>query len=153
MLARGWERQLDTRYDPLFYAPKLSASAYKAWLDRNAVSYVALPDVPLDSAGEQEGRLIAIGLPYLLEVWHSKHWRLFAVRDATALTQPPAVLSSVGPESFTLRAPRSGDFTVRMHFTPYWTMQQGSGSVGAAAGGWTEVRARRAGLLRVAIGG
>jgi hypothetical protein len=153
MLARGWERQLDTRYDALFYAPKLSAPAYRAWLDQNAVSYVALPDVPLDSAGEQEGRLIASGLPYLKEVWHSKHWRLFAVRNATALAQPPAMLIRVGPESFTLRTPRPGDFTVRLHFTPYWAVRQGSGSVGAAAGGWTEVRARRAGLLSVAIGG
>jgi hypothetical protein len=153
MLARGWERQLDTRYDALFYGSKLSASAYRAWLDQNAVSYVALPDVPLDSAGEQEGRLIASGLPYLLELWHSTHWRLFAVRDATALAQSPATLTGVGPESFTLRTPRPGDFTVRIHFTPYWTMQQGSGSVSAAAGGWTEVHARRAGVLRVAIGG
>jgi hypothetical protein len=153
MLARGWERQLDTRYDALFYGPKLSSPAYRAWLDQNAVSYVALPDVPLDSAGEQEGRLIASGLPYLQELWHSKHWRLFAVRDATALAQPPAALIRVGPESFTLRTSRPGDFTVRLHFTPYWAVQQGSGSVGAAAGGWTEVRARRAGVLRVAIGG
>ncbi len=30
MLARGWERQLDTRYDALFYGSKLSASAYKS---------------------------------------------------------------------------------------------------------------------------
>jgi hypothetical protein len=153
MLARGWERQLDTRYDALFYAPRLSTSAYRAWLDQNAVSYVALPDVPLDSAGVREGRLIVSGPPYLVEVWHSKHWRLFAVRGATALVQPPAVLNNVGPESFTLHAPRPGDFTVRLHFTPYWTVQQGSGSVGVAAGGWTEVRARRAGILRVAIGG
>jgi hypothetical protein len=153
MLARGWERQLDTRYDALFYAPKLRASAYRAWLDQNAVSYVALPDVPLDSAGEREGRLVASGLPYLTEVWHSKHWRLFAVRDATALVQPPAVLSSVGPESFMLRTSRPGDFTVRLHFTPYWAVQQGSGSVSAAAGGWTEVQTRRAGVLRVAIDG
>jgi hypothetical protein len=152
MLARGWERQLDTRYDALFYASRLSASAYRAWLDQNGVSYVALPDVPLDSAGEQEGRLIASGLSYLGEVWHSKHWRLFAVRDATALAQPPAVLSSVGPESFTLRTSRPGDFTVRLHYTPYWTVRQGSGSV-VATGDWTEVRVHRAGVLRVAIGG
>ncbi len=96
---------------------------------------------------------IASGVPYLTEVWHSKHWRLFAVRDATALAQPPAVLSSVGPESFTLHIPRPGDFTVRLHFTPYWAVQQGSGSVSVAAGGWTEVRARRGGVLHIAIGG
>lgn len=153
LLARGWERQLDTRYDALFYAPKLSPAAYRSWLDHNAVAYVALPDVRLDFAGEQEGRLIARGLPYLGEVWHSAHWRLFAVRDATPLAQAPAVLTSVGPDSFTLYAPRPGAFTVRMHFTPYWTIERGPASVHRAqgGGGWTEIDTRRAGIVRVGI--
>jgi hypothetical protein len=77
-LARGWERQLDTRYAHLFYAPTLSASAYAAWLRANRVAYVALPDVRLDEAGRAEGALIAHGLPYLRELWRSAHWRLYA---------------------------------------------------------------------------
>lgn len=77
-LARGWERQLDTRYARLFYEPHLSASAYAAWLRANRVAYVALPDVRLDDAGRAEGALIARGLPYLHELWHSAHWRLYA---------------------------------------------------------------------------
>jgi hypothetical protein len=31
-LARGWERQVDTNYDSLFYEPVLTAAAYRAWL-------------------------------------------------------------------------------------------------------------------------
>jgi hypothetical protein len=77
-LARGWERQLDTRYAHLFYERHLSASAYEAWLRSNRVAYVALPDVRLDDAGRTEGALIARGLPYLREVWRSEHWRLYA---------------------------------------------------------------------------
>jgi hypothetical protein len=76
-LARGWERQLDTRYARLFYEPRLSAAAYGAWLRSNRAAYVALPDVRLDDAGRAEGALIARGLPYLREVWRSAHWRLF----------------------------------------------------------------------------
>jgi hypothetical protein len=151
MLARGWERQLDTRYDALFYRSGLTPAAYRSWLAQNAVSYVALPDVRLDSAGKQEGRLIARGLPYLVEVWHSAHWRLFAVREATPLAQSPAILTGVGPDSFTLRAPRPGAFTVRVHFTPYWTIERGPASVHRAQGGWTEVYTRRAGVIRVGI--
>ena len=41
--------------------------------------YVALPDAPLDSAGRFEQKLVAGGLPYLRELWHSAQWRLFAV--------------------------------------------------------------------------
>jgi putative Mn2+ efflux pump MntP len=151
LLARGWERQLDTRYAALFYGPRLTASAYRSWLEENAVSYVALPDVSLDSAGEQEGKLIARGLPYLVELWHSAHWRLFAVRGATPLAQPPAILTGVGPDSFTILASRPGAFTVRLHFTPYWALQLGRGSVRRATGGWTEVDTRRAGVVRVGI--
>jgi hypothetical protein len=76
-LARGWERQLDTRYGALFYRPALTASAYRVWLTENRVEYVALPDAPLDEAGSQEGALIARGVPYLQELWHSGHWRVY----------------------------------------------------------------------------
>jgi hypothetical protein len=151
LLARGWERQLDTRDNALFYSANLSAGAYRSWLASNAVAYVALPDVPLDVSGRQEGRLIARGLPYLREVWHSAHWRLFAVRDATPLAQAPALLRSVGADSFTLRVPHPGRFTVRLRFTPYWTLLAGAGSIHRAPGGWTEIDARQAGTIRVGI--
>jgi hypothetical protein len=79
LLARGWERQLDTRYASLFYRPNLTASAYRAWLLENRVRYVALPDARLDYAALAEGALVARGLPYLREVWRSGHWRLYRV--------------------------------------------------------------------------
>ena len=154
LLARGWERQLDTRYAGLFYEEggrSLTPAAYRAWLYENAVSYVALPDVRLDFSGEAEGRLIARGLPYLREVWRSPHWRLFAVAGAPALAQPPALLSALGADSFTLRAPRPGSYAVRVRFTPYWALEQGRGCVQSAPGGWTVVDARAAGTIRVGI--
>jgi hypothetical protein len=151
LLARGWERQLDIRYNELFYRPGLSAASYTSWLRQNAVSYVALPDARLDVAGVQEGRLLARGLASVLEVWRSSHWRLFAVRDPTALAQPPALLRAVGDDSFTLQAPHAGAFTVRLRYTRYWTVLAGDGSVHSAPGGWTELDARRAGVIRVGI--
>ncbi|HEV3070266.1 MAG TPA: hypothetical protein VGY76_02430 [Solirubrobacteraceae bacterium] len=78
-LARGWERQLDTRYAALFYGPRLNPSSYLTWLHENRVAYVALPDVRLDYAGRKEGALIAHGLPYLREVWRAQHWRLYVL--------------------------------------------------------------------------
>jgi hypothetical protein len=78
-LARGWERQLDTRYAAIFYRKTLSPATYRAWLAENRVAYVALPDAPLDKAGSLEGRLVLHGLPYLRELWHSEHWRLYRV--------------------------------------------------------------------------
>ena len=47
-LARGWERQLDKRYDEAIEADPLPPSVYRDWLHNDGVSYVALPDVALD---------------------------------------------------------------------------------------------------------
>ncbi|HXB63509.1 MAG TPA: hypothetical protein VNV42_01410 [Solirubrobacteraceae bacterium] len=151
LLARGWERQLDTRYGALFYGRGPTAAAYRAWLYENAIAYVALPSARLDFSATAEGRLIALGLPYLREVWRSPHWRLFAVAGAPPLAQRPARMLAVGVDSFTLAAPRPGSFTVRVRYTPYWALRHGRGCVLRAPGGWTAVRARAAGTIEVGI--
>ncbi len=66
-LARGWEKQLDERYDGVLLARGLTARGYQRWLRAQAVGYVALPDTPLDPSSAAEGRLIRAGLPYLRE--------------------------------------------------------------------------------------
>jgi hypothetical protein len=154
MLARGWERQLDTYRNGLFYeeSKPLSAARYRAWLSQNAISYVALPDAPLDYSSAAEARLLRGGhVPYLREVWRSTHWRLFAVLGASALAQPPAQLRSASSDSLTLYAPRAGSYTVRVHFTPYWALASGSGCVARAPGDWTELEAHSGGSFRVVI--
>jgi hypothetical protein len=156
MLARGWERQLDRHFNGLFYSSAaLSAASYGRWLRAQSVSYVALPRAPLDYSGEEEGELLsdpsvsrAGGL--LREVWRSRYWRLFAVRGPAALAAP-GTLVQVTTQSFTLRAPAPGRYTVRLRFTPYWSLARGSGCVSQAAGGWTELLARVPGTLHVVI--
>ena len=56
-LARGWERQLDTRYAAIFYRPTLSPPPTGRGSLENKVQYVALPDAPLDKAGQPRGSL------------------------------------------------------------------------------------------------
>jgi hypothetical protein len=159
MLARGWERQLDTYRDALFYEPqaRLTAARYRAWLQQDAVSYVALPSGYLDYSAIAEARLLRAHTPsYLREVWHSRHWRLFEVLGAQPLAQQPARVTAVGVDWLTMRVPRAGNYTVRVRFTPYWALAHGSGCVAPAAGEWTEIRARAPGsyhlVIRFAIG-
>ena len=65
-LARGWERQLDEKANPLFYDGRpLTPERYHRWLRESAVRWVALPDAPLDYSAEAEARLLERGLPYL----------------------------------------------------------------------------------------
>jgi len=148
-LARGWERQLDTKYDPLFFGGKLTASAYRAWLEQEAVSYVALPDVRLDGSSDEEAALIRHGVPYLHEVFSSTHWRVFAVLDPTPIASAPGVLVGLDHDSFTLRFAAPGRSVVRLHYTRYWTSTRGHGCVAPAAGGWTAVSVKSPGVVRV----
>lgn len=148
-LARGWERQLDLRFNPLFYRPGLDAQSYHYWLTQNAISYVALPDAPLDQNSVFEGRLITSGLPYLQEVWRSDHWHVYKVKDAQPLASGGAVVSSLGPDYFSLRVPRPGTYTVRIRYTAYWQLLNGSGCIGPTAGDWISLTAKKSGTVRV----
>jgi hypothetical protein len=149
-LARGWEKQLDSRYDQVLLTPGLDAAAYERWLREQAIAYVALPDTPLDPSSAQEGRLIRRGLPYLREVFASRHWRVYEVLSPTPLLSGPGTLSALGHDSFSLRASRPGDFLVRVRFSRYLTVTRGSGCVGPAPDGWTSVTLRAPGPATVA---
>ncbi len=149
-LARGWEKQLDERYDGVLLGRDLTAGDYHRWLDAEAVSYVALPDAPLDPSSAGEGRLIDAGLPYLREVEHTQHWRIYEVRHATPLARGPGRLTAVGHDWFSLRARMAGRFLVRVRYTRYFTVAAGAACVGEAPGGWTEVSISRAGAVTVA---
>lgn len=148
-LARGWERQLDRRYDALFFGGPLTAAGYAAWLRANAVRYVALPDVPLDSSSQAEARLLRAGASYLRLVFVSTHWHVWEVVGAAPLASGPGQLVALGRSSFALRADRAGRFTVQIHYTRYWAVSAGRGCVGRAPGGWTSVQAGAPGLLRI----
>jgi hypothetical protein len=152
-LARGWERQLDLKVNPLFYgdqtgAPPLTAARYRDWLDRMAVRWVAVPDLRLDYSAQDEARLVARGLPYLRLVWRGAHWRLYEVRDPAPLADPPARVLQAGTDSLTLAVPRPGTIGLRVHWTPYWAIARGDACV-EPAGDWTRLRVRSAGTIRL----
>jgi hypothetical protein len=157
MMARGWERQLDRYRNGLFYSERpLTPAAYRAWLDEQAVSFVALPDASLDYSGKEEARIVRSPTVsgaggYLREVWRAPHWRLFAVRGAAPLAEPSAALTAATTKSFAVRASLPGTYTVRLRFTPYWALTSGHGCVEEAHEGWTAVRFPRAGTLHVGI--
>jgi len=149
-LARGWEKQLDTRYDNVLLRPGLTAASYDRWLHEQAVSYVALPDAKIDPPNSQEGRLIRGGLPYLRLVFASAHWRIYRVLAPTPLLSGPGTLTSLGHDSFSLHANAAAGFLVRVRFSRYLTLTHGSGCVREAPGGWTQVSVDAAGAATVA---
>ena len=153
-LARGWLRQLDTTRDDIFYGEgPLTDRAYSEWLRRNAVSYVALPNAPLDYSSAAERRLILSQPSYLAPRWHSANWRVYAVRNPDPMVQPLGASRArtiwVGRQGFGLDVTRPGEFLVRVNFTPYWSIERGAGCL-LRRGDWTQVRAAHSGVLRVA---
>jgi hypothetical protein len=149
-LARGWERQLDIEYNHLFYGGALTPATYESWLHKLAVRFVALSDANLDYSAHQETALIDRGLPYLQLVLHARHWRVYAVVNPTPMVQGAASLRTLGPNSLSLDAQRPGRALVRVRFTPYWSLGEGSGCV-SPAGDFTELTLRRAGRVRLVI--
>jgi hypothetical protein len=149
-LARGWEKQLDSRYDGELLSSGLSARSYREWLDREAVSYVAVPDVAPDPSSAAEDRLIASGLPYLRPVFTSRHWRVYRVQGAAPLASGPGRLTELGHDTFALQAAAPGAFLVREHFSRYWTVVSGNACVAPGREGFTAVRARAPGRIVLA---
>jgi hypothetical protein len=154
-LARGWLRQLDTTRDDIFYGDEelLTAASYGHWLRSNAISYVALPDAPLDYSSVAESHLIRGEPSYLDLRWSSPHWRIYAVRNPEPLVEPMAGAAAkvlwVGHQGFSLQVRESGDFLVRVNFTPYWSISRGAGCI-IRHGEWTVARAAHPGVFRVA---
>jgi hypothetical protein len=147
-LARGWERQLDMNDNPLFYnTDLLTAASFHKWLDESGVSWVALSDTELDYSAGAEARLIEANQSYLQLVWHNSHWRLWKVVGSPGMTTGPAHLVSLHPDQMVVDASGAGTTTIRVRYTPAWSIVSGPGCVGPSKGPWTEVISRGQGRI------
>jgi hypothetical protein len=135
-LARGWERQLDEKANPLFYDGRpLTADRYHRWLRDSGIAWVALPDAPLDYSAKAEARLLDGGLPYLRLAHAARGWRIWQVRDATPPATGGARVTAARPNGFDVDA--HGPTIVRQRWTRWW--RSPTACVSKAPGGWTRV--------------
>ncbi|MEV0156859.1 hypothetical protein AB0H57_24450 [Micromonospora sp. NPDC050686] len=149
-LARGWERQVDTGRNALFYADRLDAQRYQRWLRREAVAYVAVaPDSVPDRYGREEADLIAAGQPYLREVWRDATWRLYAVVDPTPLVGAPGRLVAADRAQVRLAVTAPGDVPVRVRWSRWLTLTGPGGCLAPGEDGFTTLRAAAPGDYRV----
>lgn len=146
-LARGWERQVDTDRNALFYRTGLDAPGYADWLRRNAVRYVALaPDSVPDRWAREEAALVAGGLPYLRQVWADDTWRLYAVTDPTPLVDAPGRLVASDPGGVRFTAPAdAGDLLVRVRWSRWLSLDGPGGCLTRGPDGFVTVRVDDAG--------
>jgi hypothetical protein len=149
-LARGWNRQLDTGHNPIFYKGGLNQVTYAAWLADNAVRYVALPDAKPDRSSYRERALIETGLPYLKLRWSSEHWRVYEV----TLPAPMVIsqgnanirLEQLSSDRILLHVIEPGDAVGKVRWTPYWVAH---GGCVEPHDEWTKVTAYEEGFLEL----
>jgi hypothetical protein len=151
-IARGWERQLDRKLNPLFYqSTPLTGPQYRSWLDDLGVGYVAVPHAPLDYAGRPEKRMLKRGPPrYLEQVYKSADWTVYKVRNPSPLAIGGKMVK-LRPQGFVVDTSAPGTVLVRVHWTPYWSIEQGTGCVEQAPGGYTMLDVETPGRFRVGI--
>ena len=155
-LARGWYRQADVAYNPLFYRDgALNAHSYRVWLDQLAVGWVALPSpsVALDYSAVTEAQLVRSGLDYLTAVWSNADWTLYRVAGATGLAVGARVMA-LDASSVSLAVDGPHDVALRMRWSPYLVVEAPNGTRTEAAciidnDGWLGVRLPAAGQYRI----
>jgi hypothetical protein len=135
-LARGWERQLDQKANPIFYdGEELTPARYHAWLRENAVRWVALPNAPLDYSAREEALVLERGTSFLKLAYESPRWRIWEVEDTDPPASGGAKLLAAGPNWFMVEARRPT--VVRYRYTPYWSTS--GACVSRGPNGWTRV--------------
>jgi hypothetical protein len=151
-IARGWERQLDRKLNPLFYrSAPLTGPQYRSWLDDLGVGYVAVPHAPLDYAAQPEMKMLKRGPPrYLERVYHSPDWTVYKVRNPSPLAIGGKMVK-LRPQGFVVDVSAPGTVLVRVNWTPYWSIEQGTGCVEQAPGGYTMLDVQTPGRFRVGI--
>ncbi|TDB97686.1 MFS transporter [Actinomadura sp. 7K534] len=149
-LARGWNRQVDAERHGLFYEDgALTSDSYRDWLHKWAVQYVVLPEQENDWAAQEEAALVAKGQPYLTEIWHDEHWRLYRVLRATPLVDRPASIHKLDAGELVVDMPSSGSVLVRAYWSP-WLRVTGGDACLAREGEFIRLKADAPG--RYAIG-
>ncbi len=151
-IARGWERQLDRKLNPIFYqSTPLTGPQYKSWLDDLGVGYVAVPHTALDYAARAEKRLIRKGPPrYLERVFQSSNWTVYRVRNQAPLAIGGQMVK-LTPQGFVVDAEAPGTVLVRVHWTPYWSIERGTGCVEQAPDDLTMLDVQTPGRFRVGV--
>lgn len=116
-IARGWERQLDTKYNAVFYDGTLDPRTYARWLIENDVRWVVLPKTAeLDYSGRDEAELIRTGLPYLEQAADFENWRIYRVTLPARSDSEPDFRNGDPTEGFTIHPTKWGVTQTRIRW-------------------------------------
>ena len=146
-IAKGWSRQADTGRNAIFYNRTLNADTYRAWLDDNAISYVAISQGPYDWSAPDEAALVRDGLPYLQKVWSNQNWSLYAVANPRPVIAPPGRVVARDAVSLTVSLPDPGEYVVRVRWSRYLTAS--NGCMRPTEDGWSMIVVEHPGTTKI----
>jgi hypothetical protein len=140
-IARGWYAQLDRGDNPILYLRTLTGAEYRAWLRSVGVRYVILAHTPIASEGAQERRLLLSGRSGLRRVFTAPSGRIYELgHPAPILTgRAPGGISSDTHGGISGWVSGAGEYLLRLHYTPYWTLKAGVLCVRRAPDDMTEL--------------
>jgi hypothetical protein len=150
-LARGWETQLDRRYNPELYGTTLTADAYRQWLSANSISLVALPTGRLQHAAHKEIAIIESHPSYLTLAWSNTDWHVYRVGESQPLATNGVSVTDVQPEALTVVAPHAGQSTIRFRYTKWYRVTAGAACVTSDRNGWIVLHVDRPGTITLTI--
>ena len=104
-LARGWERQLDQKANPIFYdGEPMTAAPTTPGCSENAVRWVALPNAPLDYSARDEALVLERGAKFLKLAYESRAGASGRSRGTDPPASNGAKLLAAGPNWFMVDA-------------------------------------------------
>lgn len=136
-IARGWERQLDTKYNAVFYDGDLNASTYARWLIDNDVRWVALPDAVTDYSAKAEAKLISAGLPYLSRVSRLRDWTIYKVELPVGEGIEPQFKSTNPAQGFSIQPERWGASNTRIRWQRF--LRPSYGCIATSGDGYLDI--------------
>ncbi len=117
----------------------------------SGVGFIAVPGAPLDYAADNEARLIAQGAPYLKLAFRSPDWSVYRVRNPAPVAIGAGELVKLTPEGFVVDAESRGSVLVKVNWTPYWSIEEGTGCVEQSPRGGTVLQVKEPGRFRVGV--
>jgi hypothetical protein len=148
-LARGWETQTDHALNAVLRSRVgLNEVSYRAWLDANAVGYVALDKTTVSDNPEYS--LVTGGnLGYLKTVWSDAHWSLMQVAVPIPVVPEPARMLDAGQSAMTIEVPCACALSIRVRWSRFLTADSPGDAPPAQVRndghGWTVLRTAQPG--------
>ena len=148
-LARGWERQLDEKANPLFYdgRPLTPGATTAGCTSRRSAGSRSLTR-RWTTRPRPRRELLERGTPYLRLAHESADWRIWEVRDARPPASGGARVTAADPAGFEVET--GGPTVVRQRYTRWWSSD--GACLSRAPGGWTRVTPVRGSRVRVHAG-